>query len=138
MRENWPDVVTPSTELMMRIYRLNDLVRENAIRQTEQSGLSFTEFEVLVALRSVKPPHELIPTDLYQAILISSGGLTKVLRALEERGLIARARGETDRRSKPVRLTAAGKNLAERVMPRVLESDEKLLSEVSAWLRWNG
>jgi DNA-binding MarR family transcriptional regulator len=70
-------------------------------------------------------PNELLPTELYGAVLMSSGGLTKVLRGLEKRGLIAR--GKADRRSKPVRLTAKGRALAERAMLDLLESDCKLI-----------
>lgn len=128
MGRNWPEAVTPTSKLMMRVYRLAEIVRDNAQQQTSRSGLTFTEFEVLVALRSAAPPHELIPTDLYQAILISSGGLTKVLLGLEKRGLIMRGRGEIDKRSKPVRLTASGKVTVERAMADVLASDGELLA----------
>lgn len=127
MKRNWPEAATPVSEMMMRVYRLNDLVRENARRQTERHGLGWTEFEVLMSLRSVGPPHELVPTELYQGLLISSGGLTKVLRGLEERGLIMRDRAQADKRNKPVLLTAAGRTKAERTMADVLESDSKLL-----------
>lgn len=128
MRQNWPEAVTSTSELMMRVYRLNDLVRANAHRQVERYGLSFTEFEILVALRSIGSPYELVPTDLYQAILISSGGLTKVLHSLEERELVVRSANKSDRRSKPVRLTKAGQTTVEHAMADVLASDGKLLA----------
>jgi DNA-binding MarR family transcriptional regulator len=59
--------------------------------------------------------------------LMSSGGLTKALHGLKRRGLIARGEGKADRRSKPVRLTAKGRALAERAMADLLESDRKLI-----------
>lgn len=127
MRRNWPQAVTPTAELMMRIYRLNSLVFENASRETARHGLSFTEFEVLAALRSAPPPHELAPTELYSAILISSGGLTKVLAALERRKLIGRVKDKADRRSLRVRLTPAGKRRAEVSMANVIKADGDLL-----------
>jgi DNA-binding MarR family transcriptional regulator len=128
MSRHWPEAVTPTTELMMRVYRLNDLVLENARRETSRYGLTFTEFEVLLGLRSASPPHELSPTELYSAVLISSGGLTKILHKLEAHGLICRIEHETDGRSKLVRLTEAGRNLAAKAMAGVLESDRKLLT----------
>jgi DNA-binding MarR family transcriptional regulator len=85
------------------------------------------EFEVLITLRGVAPPYEMIPTELYPAILISSGGLTKVLNALQERGFVTRAEGTADKRSKPVRLTAKGRTLAERVMADVLDHGENMV-----------
>src|SRR5262245_29097238 len=113
MQANWPEAITPVTHLMMRVYRVSNLVLDNAKKQAAAHGLNFTELEVLLALRSSPPPHELVPTDLYDAVLISSGGMTKVLYALEDKGLISRSEPGTDRRSKPVRLTAKGRTLAE-------------------------
>jgi DNA-binding MarR family transcriptional regulator len=126
-KRHWPEAVTAVGELMVRIYRLNSLMQDGVAKEVAAHGLSFMEFEVLITLRGVAPPHEMIPTELYPAILISSGGLTKVLNALQERGLITRAEGRSDKRSKPVRLTAKGRTLAERVMADVLEHGDKLV-----------
>lgn len=126
--ENWPEAVTPITHLMVRIFRFGNLILVNAARQMAALGLTLTEFEVLVTLRGMAPPHQLAPTELYGAVLISSGGLTKVLRTLETKKLISRGKGEADGRSKPVRLTPKGCALAERVMAEVLHSDGELIS----------
>ncbi len=126
--QHWPAAATPIAQLFVRLFRINNLVLENARRQLTAHGTTFTEFEVLVTLRGVPPPHELLPTDLYSAVLISSGGLTKVLHALEKRKLITRGQMRTDRRSKPVRLTAKGRALAERAMADVLRSDGELVA----------
>ncbi|MGJ4929419.1 MarR family winged helix-turn-helix transcriptional regulator [Bradyrhizobium sp. HKCCYLS2038] len=126
--KSWPEAATPIVGLMVRIFRLNSLMLEQTTRLVAAHALSFTEFEVLVTLRGQPSPHQLLPTDLYGAILISSGGLTKVLHALEARGLIARALDKDDRRSKPVRLTAKGRAVAERAMRDVLEADEALIN----------
>lgn len=122
---NWPEAVTPIAHLMVRIYRVGGLIHGQTMALTASHGLSLAEFEVLVTLRGVPPPNELMPTDLYSAVLMSSGGLTKVLYALEKRGLVTRAEGKSDRRSKPVRLTAKGRALAERAMADVLASARK-------------
>jgi len=46
---------------------------------------------------------------------------------LQERGLITRAEGTADKRSKPVRLTAKGRTLAERLMADVLKHGDKMV-----------
>jgi len=125
--EHWPQAAGPIAQLMVRVYRLSSLVQDNATRQVALHGLSFTEFEVLVALRNAPPPHERLPTELYTSILISSGGLTKVLYGLQRRGMIARGQDRQDRRSKPTRLTAKGRAMAERAMADVLRSDAQLI-----------
>jgi DNA-binding MarR family transcriptional regulator len=126
-KKHWPDSVTAVGEFMVRIYRLNSLMQDSVAQQIAEHDLSFMEFEVLITLRGVAPPYEMLPTELYPAILISSGGLTKVLNSLQERGLVTRAEGTADKRSKPVRLTAKGRTLAERVMAEVLESGERMI-----------
>jgi DNA-binding MarR family transcriptional regulator len=126
-KKHWPESVTPVGELMVRVYRLNSLMHDSVAQQVAAHGLSFMEFEVLITLRGVAPPYEMIPTELYPAILISSGGLTKVLNSLQERGLITRVEGAADKRSKPVRLTAKGRTLAERMMADILELGHKMI-----------
>lgn len=124
---NWPEAVTPISHLMLRIYRVAGLIHGQSMVQAGSHGLTLKEFEVLVTLRGMPAPNELMPTDLYGAVLMSSGGLTKVLYGLEKRGLVTRPQGKSDGRSKPVRLTAKGRALAERAMADVLESSRKLI-----------
>ena len=128
-RKNWLRDMTSTDEVMLRVYRLNELARADAQRQTARHGLSLTDSDVLAALRSAPPPHELSPTDLYSAVFISSGGLTKVLRGLEHRGLIGRVADDKDRRSRRVRLTRAGRTLVERIAVAVRASGEQHFSK---------
>ena len=129
MKKNWPKAVTPTAEVCIRVYRLHDLFRARAQRLVSRHGLSLTEIDVLAALRRAPPPHELSPTELYSAVLISSGGLTKVLHGLEHRGLISRIADDMDGRSRRVRLTPAGRAITERTAATVQASDEELFSK---------
>lgn len=130
---NWPQADAPAMQAIVRLFRLGKLVQANAARQVAAHGLSFTEFEVLASLRRMPPPHELAPSALYEALLISSGGLTKVLLGLTERGLASRSADAADGRVKPVRLTRKGRATVERAMADVLESDRaKMLAGLSA------
>lgn len=128
MERAWPEAVTPVSQMMLRIFRLNNLIKDNARRTVAGFGLSFTEFEVLATLRSEPAPHRLAPSVIYEAIQISSGGLTKVLHGLETRGLVSRPEDALDRRSKPVALTEPGRDLVEQAMARVLRADGELLA----------
>jgi DNA-binding MarR family transcriptional regulator len=128
MRKNWPKAATAVVEVCLCAYRLTDLARANAQRMTIRHGLSLTEIDVLGALRRAPPPHELSPTELYSAVLISSGGLTKVLHCLDRRSLIDRVADDKDRRSRRVRLTQAGRELTERTVAAMHASQEELFS----------
>ena len=125
---DWPQAVTPATRLMALLFRLGDLALANAKAAMVAHGLSFSEFQALVALRGAPPPHTLAPTDLYGALLISSGGLTKVLASLQRRRLVSRPAAGDDKRSRPVRLTAKGRTLAERAMADVARVDGEFVA----------
>lgn len=92
-----------------------------ALRATSQPVftrhcLSPAEFDVLATLRRTALPHELTPSALQEAMLITSGGLTKLMLRLETRGLVSRPRRAGDQRLRPIRLLARGRALAEKVM----------------------
>ena len=67
------------------------------------------------------------PTNLRQALLITPGGITKVLNNLETRKLISRHKSTDDGRSTAVQLTNKGIKLAENVLPAVMEDYADLL-----------
>ena len=129
MAEHWPQAITPVSEMMLRVFRLNKLIRANATRCVAAVDLTFSEFQLLLALRREAPPHQLSPTALCADLLLSSGGLTKMLYRLEEKGLIVREDHSHDKRSKLVQLSAAGKTLIESAMQTVLASDGALLAQ---------
>lgn len=83
-------------------------------------GLSLAEFDVLATLRNAPPPHELTPSQLGRAVVITSGGLTKVMGHLAARGLVQRRQAAGDARVKPVGLTLAGVAQIEAAMGEVL------------------
>ncbi len=129
MAVHWPEAVVPASRLMIRIFRLAGHIQTNAVQRARRHGLGFSELEVLLALRAGPPPHRRPPGELCQAIVISSGGLSKVLAGLETRGLITRPAPRSDRRSRPVGLTPAGKALAETAMADILASDHQILRQ---------
>lgn len=95
--------------------------------------LTPAEFDVLTALRRSGEPWQLTPSQIRCAMLITSGGLTKILRQLEAHRLVLRPRSGCDRRSKPVRLSARGRRLVERaagdLVPTMGERLRKALAE---------
>lgn len=130
--ESFPEIDTPGMRLIARLFRIRDLIYENAQREMTRFGLSPVEYSVMATLRKRPFPHELRPSDIYKGMLLSSGGLTKVLKGLEQRALIERQDDEVDRRGCRVRLTPAGIDLAGRAMQSVIESDIALLRKAAS------
>ena len=75
------------------------VARDGAFRPPikTQYDLLHSHIDVLASLYFDDKP--LSPTDLYDATIFSSGGMTKVLKKLEERELIKREASASDKRS---------------------------------------
>lgn len=94
----------------------------------EKFALSAVEFDVLATLHNAPAPHQMTPSMIQDAVVISSGGLTKVLLQLETRALVTRRQLADDLRIKPVCLTAAGAALVELAMAETV-------ANTGHWLR---
>lgn len=129
--KGWPEAVSAQSMCVLAVMRLAALLQSNARAALKPHDLSFFEFEVLSALRASPPPHELVPSELYDAILISSGGLTKILKALAERGFITRVARSGDRRRRPIALTAKGRRMVDKAMTSVQHADERSLQSAA-------
>lgn len=129
--ESFPEIDSPGMRFIARLFRLRDVIFENAQREMAEFELSPAEYSVLATLRKTPAPHRLKPSDIYKGMLLSSGGLSKVLKTLEERGLVLREDDQDDRRGSLVRLSPAGVELSERAMKAVIGSDIAMLNRVA-------
>jgi len=102
--------------VVMALRRIDDVAHERTKAVWMRHGLTPAEFDVLATLRRSPPPRQLTPSQIQDAMLITSGGLTKAMAGLEAKGWVTRSRSETDQRVRPVKLSVAGKRLAERVL----------------------
>ena len=93
-----------------------------------QAGLQPGEFDVLATLRRSGKPYLLSPTQLYEALMISSGGMTNRLDRLERAGLVERRPDPDDRRGKLIALTDAGKRVIDDTIGRHVANEQRLLS----------
>lgn len=91
-------------------------------------GLQPGEFDVLATMRRAGAPYRLSPTRLFEATMISSGGMTARIDRLEKAGLVARSPNPKDRRSTLVGLTDKGQSLVETVLAAHLQNETQLLS----------
>jgi len=128
-RHEWSESHAPETApMIMYLHRAQGLSFAMARAVWTRYGLAPAEFDVLATLRNAPAPYELTPKQLQDSVLITSGGLTKVMLQLETRSLVIRSKHQTDQRVKPIKLTPAGKRLVEKVM-------RELAATSSAWVR---
>ena len=71
------------------------------------------------------------PKDICGQFRHDSGALTRVIDQLAERGLLERERGDRDRRKVELKLTPAGREFIERLIPLVVEKLNLALSDFS-------
>lgn len=128
-QENWPDMYTPIHEFSTCLYRVRDLSFARARETVACFDLSAGEFDILATLRRSAKPHMLTPTELQHSLLITSGGLTKLLYQLAAAGLIKRSIQEQDKRSKLVHLTPKGKKIIGQAMAAAQETGKAWLDE---------
>ncbi|MFI5936524.1 MarR family winged helix-turn-helix transcriptional regulator [Actinoplanes sp. NPDC051494] len=93
-------------------------------------GIGRPEFDVVATLRRAGEPFQLSPGALAASMMLSTGGTTARLDRLERAGLIERFPSPTDRRGVQVRLTAAGREVADRAMEAGLAEQRRLLAHL--------
>ena len=127
VRRYWPELSAGLQPGVLYLYRARDQLYLDLTVVLEPWGLLPADLDVLGALRTQARPWQLTPTELYRSLLLSSGGLTKILHRLQKAGLIERTPNPRDRRSRMVTLTAAGADLLEQVMVAVVEHERRFL-----------
>ena len=93
----------------VRLLRVHGLIQKR-LRAELPSDLTLPQFDVLAQLD--RHPGGLLPSELTQALLVTAGNVTGIVRRLEARGLVERLSVPHDRRAVRVRLTPRGRQRA--------------------------
>ncbi|MGB5443986.1 MAG: MarR family transcriptional regulator [Psychromonas sp.] len=131
IKKNKPEDFNNYSPAILRIQRVHDYLHQELDLLLEKYDLQGADFSVLGTLRREKKPYCLSPTELYHSMLFSSGGLTKVLNRVTDAGLIERIDNPNDKRSKLVKLTAAGKILIDDVIRDLHGREQKIMAVLS-------
>lgn len=96
-----------------------------------ESGLALEAFEVLLVLREKGDRGVLLQRDLEDELPLSQSGLSRLLKRVEQGGLVERRPSTMDRRAAEVALTGAGADALRRATPVYLSAVE---GRFGAWL----
>ncbi|EGG43356.1 MarR family winged helix-turn-helix transcriptional regulator [Streptomyces griseoaurantiacus] len=121
-----PDIDTRPMEIIGRVNRCAALLQQAEDAPLRHAGLTKPEFDVLGTLR--RTDHELTPGELARETFSSGAAVTKRLKHLGERGLVERRGDDRDRRVAHVRLTDAGRELVDSLLPEQLAYESAALS----------
>ena len=125
--EEFPSASRSATEAFLNIGLLVGAVRGAVEAMVVTEGLpSMASFNVLSVLDG--DPKPLRPSVIAQRMMVTRATITGLLDSLETRGLVTRHAGTTDGRSRDVALTAAGRRVAQRLVPRMHDFERDLMS----------
>lgn len=110
------------------LYRFAEHLKAAVAKGLEDHDLLPAEFEVLQSLYLAGPDTALKPSDLYRALLMSSGGITKLLKSLTARGLIDIRPDPADRRQKAVKLSETGRARFAAALEDVIAAEHAIIS----------
>lgn len=122
-----PDLDASPLLVLSRVSRLAhhlERARAEAFGATE---LVQWEFDVLAALRRSGAPHELSPSALAAATLVTSGTMTTRIDRLAARALVERRPDPADRRGVIVRLTEQGARRVDAALADLLARERSVL-----------
>jgi DNA-binding MarR family transcriptional regulator len=122
-----PDIDFWLAGFFLRIEYAHFLHERRVAVVAKEAGVNVGELHVLLALRRNGASSAMRPTDLFRDLLITSGAITKRLDRLKAAGLIERLAAEGDRRSELVRLTGAGRRVADAAITRISTSLSKIV-----------
>ncbi len=131
----YPGLDTSALPPMVRLARLAVLIEAFQAEVLEPFELASTDYSVLAALRRAGAPYALNPSQLYSRLQRSSGGMTKILKRLEQAGLVRRVPDPEDGRSSVVSLTREGLAVQDRVFHAFLTASQDVLAPLSAHRR---
>lgn len=129
-REQRPDIDPSPQGVVGRIHRLGDYLDSALTENFARFGLTRGEFDVLAALRRAGTGASLNAGELAASTMITSGGLTKRVDRLEQRGLVKRIVSATDTRSRDISLTDDGLALVDEVFDAHMRLEHALVAQL--------
>ncbi|MCZ4272701.1 MarR family winged helix-turn-helix transcriptional regulator [Maritalea porphyrae] len=131
-QKEWPEI---NGLPMLTLGRLAEVAARIMQKEMEpffaQHDLHAGEFDVLATLRRSGKPYALTPTQLYEATMVSSGGMTNRIDRLEKSGLVERQKNPNDRRGVIVALTKLGYEKITHIIPLHIKNEERILACLS-------
>lgn len=130
-RHEYPDIDSTAMAPLVRLARLGILIENFQNEVLEPFELTPSDYSVLAALRRNGKPYSLNPSQLYTRLQRSSGGMTKILKRLEQRQFARRSNNPDDGRGSLITLTRRGLSIQDRVFKAFLIASKSILAPLS-------
>ena len=133
--EQRPDLDFASMSLSLKLNSIVRAVSDEIASQLEGIGINLGEFDVLATLRRHGRGAKLTPKEISAATFVTPSGLTNRLARLEKMGLISRQADPSDGRGALIKITPAGKRVADRGIEIVLATEDRYINELSTQMK---
>jgi DNA-binding MarR family transcriptional regulator len=130
-RREFPDIDCSGKAVVGRLLHLHEVFLVAVNRSLARHRLKYPAFAVLATLRVEGAPYRMSPKALLDSLILTSGGLSNLLRRLEKAGHIRRLADDTDGRGVIVELTAQGRRVVEPAMRDHAETERRLIGVLS-------
>ncbi|ADM98076.1 MarR family winged helix-turn-helix transcriptional regulator [Dickeya dadantii] len=131
-RRERPDIDPFPMQVLGRLFEAAQrLERDHLNPLFTRFGLRPGEFDVLATLRRSGAPYALTPTQLYEALMMSSGGMTNRIDRLEQAQWVARQSNPQDRRGTLVTLTEQGRELMDTLVALHTDNERQALASLN-------
>lgn len=131
-RREFPEIDCSGKAIVGRLLHLNEVFQSAINRTLARHKLKYPSFAVLATLRVQGAPYQMSPKALLDTLILTSGGLSNLLRRLERAGFVRRMADETDGRGVIVELTQKGRLAVEPAMRDHAETEQRLVALLSA------
>jgi DNA-binding MarR family transcriptional regulator len=126
--ETEPSVARRSASLLYSVKRLELVVRAHLDELLKPSGITALQYTALTVLEQ----HDGLPAaQLARRSFVTAQSIADLVRALEQRGLIARERNPENRRELLIRLTDVGRALLAEYADDVLALERRMVSTLT-------
>jgi len=129
LAERYPDVDADAMAIEIWTGEISRQVQAGLLRFLPGAGIDESELAVLTALHQADPAQPTAAA-LARELVITSGGMAKVLARLERRGLIERHARPEDARTMSVGLTADGSRLIEELSASIMKRGSDRFSDL--------
>ena len=132
-RRERPEVDCSGKAITGRILRLGEIFM-NAMNanMTDRFGVRYSQYAIVGTLRAAGKPYRMSPTELQNTLMITSGGVSNLLKRIEDMGYVRRFDDPVDGRGVVVELTEAGFALSETAMSAQADLERQLVATLSS------
>ncbi|HEX6152201.1 MAG TPA: MarR family transcriptional regulator [Solirubrobacterales bacterium] len=126
-----PDLDLETMALAARLLGVGRMIDARIGALAAEHEITVGDGDILLTLRRSGRPYRLLPTQLTESLLVSSGTMTNRLDRLERRGLVERVPNPEDRRSVEIALTDRGLELVDAVVGEHVAREQEMLAPLS-------